>query len=151
LRIRGLRPDVLHFEDVNGRSSPLLFLMRRPRKLVAVHDARTHLGERVGRAETIRRVATRQADHLLFYSRFSQGQFGASATPSSVLPLGPKLVWSEQPGPSRSPRDLSVLFFGRLSAYKGLDVLYAALPAVADRVPDVRVVVAGRPGPGFVA
>jgi glycosyltransferase involved in cell wall biosynthesis len=60
-------------------------------------------------------------------------------------------VWSEQNGPSRTPKPHGILFFGRLSAYKGLDVLYAALPAIAERVPDVRVVIAGRPSPGFIA
>src|SRR6185369_16016966 len=63
----------------------------------------------------------------------------------------PKLVWSENGAPRQISAQPSVLFFGRLSAYKGLDVLYAALPAIAERVPDVRVVIAGRPGPGFVA
>ena len=85
LRIHGLRPDVLHLEDVTGRSSPSAVSGSGIRKLVAIHDARAHLGERVGRAEMIRRVAVRQADHLLFYSRFSQAQFGASRAPSSVV------------------------------------------------------------------
>ena len=43
----------------------------------------------------------------------------------------------------------TVLFFGRLSPYKGLDVLYAAVPRVAAAVPGVRFVVAGRPIPGY--
>ena len=42
-----------------------------------------------------------------------------------------------------------VLFFGRISPYKGLDVLYQAAPLVAQRVPGVRFVVAGRPVPGY--
>jgi glycosyltransferase involved in cell wall biosynthesis len=44
----------------------------------------------------------------------------------------------------------TVLMFGRLSPYKGLDVLYEAAPRVAERVPGVRFVVAGRPVPGYV-
>src|SRR6266542_998575 len=151
LRIHRLRPDVLHLEDLTARSSPLLFLSPGVPKLVAIHDARVHLGERNTRAGRIRRIAVRRAQRLLFYSRFSQQQFGTSpGTPfSTVIPLGPKLVWSELCGPAKAGTDHSLLFFGRLSAYKGLDVLYAALPSIAERVPGLRVVVAGRPGPGF--
>jgi glycosyltransferase involved in cell wall biosynthesis len=42
-----------------------------------------------------------------------------------------------------------VLFFGRLSPYKGLEVLYEAAPRVAERVPGVRFIVAGRPVHGY--
>jgi glycosyltransferase involved in cell wall biosynthesis len=42
-----------------------------------------------------------------------------------------------------------VLFFGRLSPYKGLDVLFEAAHSVAERVPGVHFVVAGRPNPGY--
>ncbi|HEY3063187.1 MAG TPA: glycosyltransferase family 4 protein [Chloroflexota bacterium] len=152
LRVRSLQPDIVHFEDLTARSTPLLFLLAGMPKLVAIHDARTHLGERVGRAERIRRIGVRRAQRLLFYSRFSQQQFArpGSTPPSTVIPLGPKLVWSELGGPAHAECERSVLFFGRVSAYKGLDVLYSALPSIAEQVPGLRVVVAGSPGPGFI-
>jgi glycosyltransferase involved in cell wall biosynthesis len=37
------------------------------------------------------------------------------------------------------------LFFGFVREYKGLHVLLEALPAIADRLPDVRLVIAGEP------
>jgi glycosyltransferase involved in cell wall biosynthesis len=37
-----------------------------------------------------------------------------------------------------------VLFFGRIWAYKGLDTLIQAEPLISHRVPDVRIVIAGR-------
>jgi glycosyltransferase involved in cell wall biosynthesis len=45
--------------------------------------------------------------------------------------------------------DRAVLLFGRLSAYKGLSILYEALPIVAQRVPGIQVDVAGELVPGF--
>jgi glycosyltransferase involved in cell wall biosynthesis len=43
------------------------------------------------------------------------------------------------------PRGTTLLFFGLIRESKGLDLLLRALPAVAERVPDVRLVVAGDP------
>jgi glycosyltransferase involved in cell wall biosynthesis len=44
-----------------------------------------------------------------------------------------------------APRGTTLLFFGLLRSYKGLDVLVSALELVARRVPRVRTVVAGDP------
>src|SRR5207253_8898786 len=43
----------------------------------------------------------------------------------------------------------TVLFFGRVSPYKGLDDLYRAAPLIAQQVPGLHIVVAGRPYPGY--
>jgi glycosyltransferase involved in cell wall biosynthesis len=66
-----------------------------------------------------------------------------------VAPLGVYDVMREwAPGPvTRASR--TVLFAGRIAPYKGLDVLYAAAPRVAERVADVRFVVAGRAIDGY--
>jgi glycosyltransferase involved in cell wall biosynthesis len=42
------------------------------------------------------------------------------------------------------PETPTLLFFGRLSYYKGLDTLLDAMPAVWERVPEARLVVAGQ-------
>jgi len=58
-------------------------------------------------------------------------------------------LWAEPPCQVISPDRPTVLFFGRLSPYKGLDVLLQAAPHVAARVPGVRIVIAGQPVPGY--
>src|ERR1051325_6929090 len=42
----------------------------------------------------------------------------------------------------------TILCFGRLGPYKGLETLYSAAPLVARQVPDVRFIVAGKPVAG---
>ena len=47
--------------------------------------------------------------------------------------------------------DRTVLFFGRQSPYKGIEVLYDAAQRVAERIPDVRFVIAGKPQGNYSA
>ena len=51
---------------------------------------------------------------------------------------------SDLPAPA-APNGTTLLFFGLIREYKGLDVLLRALPGIAQRVPDARLVVAGDP------
>jgi len=55
-------------------------------------------------------------------------------------------VFDSAPGTDPSePAGQTLLFFGLIRSYKGLDVLLRALPAIAAAVPGVRLVVAGHP------
>ena len=55
-------------------------------------------------------------------------------------------VFDAPPGYEPSePTGTTLLFFGLVRRYKGLDVLLRALPAIVRDVPDARLVVAGRP------
>jgi glycosyltransferase involved in cell wall biosynthesis len=150
-RIRALRPDLVHFEHVWTRSVLLFFTTPGVPKMLSIHDALIHEGELVRRDYQVRRAAIARTRRLLFYSRYSQHAFAhlGYARPSSVVPLGVKEIFREWPGPDLSEREHTLLFFGRLAHYKGLQVLYAALPAIAARVPRLRVVVAGAPVEGY--
>jgi glycosyltransferase involved in cell wall biosynthesis len=149
--IRAMRPDLIHFEHVWTRSVLLFLTTPGIPRLLSVHDALIHLGERVRRDYHVRRVAIARANRLLFYSQYAQrvltrlGYCGRS----SVVPLGIKEIFRDWPTPDTTEREHTLLFFGRLALYKGLEVLYAAMPAIAARVPRLRVVVAGAPVEGY--
>jgi glycosyltransferase involved in cell wall biosynthesis len=67
----------------------------------------------------------------------------------SVVRLGAYDVFREWMHAVRNQDERTVLFFGRLSPYKGLEVLYQAASRVATLVPGVRFIVSGRPVPGY--
>ncbi len=47
------------------------------------------------------------------------------------------------------PTKKHILFFGRLSPYKGIDDLLQAMPDVFNEFPDEKLIIAGKGYPGF--
>lgn len=155
-RIWALRPSLLHVEHAWARNLPLFYLTPGLPKLLAIHDVNLHPGDQDRRLHFARRLAVPRSTRLLFYSRYTQHQYademrarGLPERPTSSVPLGIRETFREWPGPDVAERDPTVLFLGRLSVYKGLDVLFQALPQVARAVPGLRVVVAGDAAPDY--
>jgi glycosyltransferase involved in cell wall biosynthesis len=59
--------------------------------------------------------------------------------------LHPVFTGGDAPAESGEPAGRTLLFFGLVRHYKGLDVLLRALPEIVGQVPDARLVVAGEP------
>lgn len=149
--VRSRRPDVLHVDDVDV--SPRLPVALRAARgiplVLSVHDPETHSGEGSWRKRLSRRLAYPRANRFVLHSRIFEDGFaeayGIAPERIDTVHLGALDVlraWDEGTPLETRP---TVLFFGRLSAYKGLETLYAAAPLVAAEVPGVRIVVAGRP------
>ena len=149
---RDLRPDVLHFDDVSLRLS--LNFLELPRiDLLSVHDPVVHSGEQDWRRDLSRRLTFRKVDRFLLHNRAQvEGfcrDFRIDRSRVDVNLLGAYTLFREwMAGPvSEEPR--TILFFGRLSKYKGLELLYRAIQLVAERVDDVRLIVAGSRAFGY--
>lgn len=149
-----LAPDVIHFESTPRRLVPNLLLgLRRAPRVLSVHDPRLHTGEANWRTELTRRLTYGGMRHFILHSKALRSDFchayGLAPDRVSSVPLGVLAIqraWHTEP--VRQDRR-GVLFFGRLSPYKGLEVLLAAATSVAERVPGLRVVIAGLPVPGY--
>lgn len=153
--VEELAPDVLHVDDVDvtPRLPLALPLLRRTPLVLSAHDPEPHSGERGWRKALSRRLAYPRAAGFVLHNERGREAFcrrhGVHPERVSVVRLGVYDIlraWSAPPPEAPLP---TLLFLGRLSPYKGLDVLYRALPRVAEEVPEVRVVVAGRPVPGY--
>lgn len=147
--------DVLHVDDVDV--SPRLALalptVRRPPVVITVHDPEPHSGERNWRKRVARRLAYPKASRFVLYNAAFREDFAVRyripPTSIQVAHLGVYDVFREWPSQPADVTAPTVLFFGRLSAYKGLDVFYDAARLIAQRVPGVRFVVAGGPVAGY--
>lgn len=145
-RIAGWRPDVVHVQE--GISNDLRLVLaagvtHNPYALT-VHDPTPHPGERqAARWRSPGQGLLRRRASLIFtHSRVLAAEALATGdvrAPIEVVPHG-FVPLAAPPAPPERP---SLLFFGRLGHYKGVDTLLDAMPIVWASRPDARLVVAG--------
>lgn len=153
--IKQFKPDIIHFETVGMRAIGMLpFLHRLKNICITIHDPVPHTGENSWKIK-LPRVFFFNAPvkkKFLFYSRFAKEQFEQHYKrinrPKQVLKMSPysflqHLVKKEPAGKAY------ILFFGRISPYKGIDKLLEAMPAVLEEFPDERLIIAGKTIPGY--
>ena len=158
--VADLEPDVVHLDDVDvaPRLALALPTVRRPYALVVgCHDPDPHSGEADWRTKALsRRLILPRADAVVVHHEGGAAAFARRHprvdVPVRVVRLGAYGFLAhglpEVAGSERDP--LTIAMFGRLTPYKGLDLLYAAAPTVAAAVPGTRIVVAGEPAGDYV-
>jgi glycosyltransferase involved in cell wall biosynthesis len=149
--IRQFKPDIIHFETFSLRAIGMLFFLKAFKNVcITIHDPVPHSGEDSWKVTLPRTFffSVPVKKKYLFYSQFARRQFEQHfkkhAEQVAVLQLGPygylqKLVRPEEETPKKH-----ILFFGRLSLYKGIDDLLAAMPLVFKEFPNEKLIIAGK-------
>jgi glycosyltransferase involved in cell wall biosynthesis len=150
---RSIQPDIFHVNDVSMRLAFAIAELGSIPLVITLHDPEPHSGEHNWRTRPTRKLFFRRARHFILHSENLKQAFCAEyrIPPSSVevIRLGTYSSYREWSAKGPAPDGPTVLFFGRLSPYKGLNVLYQAAPYVADSVPGVRFVIAGKSVTGY--
>lgn len=130
--LRELRPRAVHLNNEQPTLLPLYPLLARMNSVITLHDARSHAGERFAKRlfHTL---------HLRLVRRFIRKVIVHSAAIRDALPPAfprervhvlPHVNYSLFASAATAPppdSPLTVLFFGRILPYKGLDVLLEAI------------------------
>jgi glycosyltransferase involved in cell wall biosynthesis len=135
------QPHIVHVHE--NHDPRLLAVTRGFRTVFTVHDPVEHLGARAfTRRDTwVTKQWVRRAERIVVHAESLADELAATVGPAriAVIPHG---TWPLGQ-PLRVPTTPTVLLFGRLERYKGVDVLVTAMQSVWRERPDVRLIVAG--------
>jgi glycosyltransferase involved in cell wall biosynthesis len=144
-RLAALAPDVVHVQWLGIPRYDVRWLRPIARRFPTVLTAHDVLPRRAWNARAWGE-ALGLVDRVVVHSRRAVEQLAEIGVARERVSVIPHPVFEAHPGyEPKEPEGETLLFFGLLRAYKGVDVLLRALPRVAERVPAVRLIVAGRP------
>lgn len=149
-RVSSLRPDVIHYQSGSSAWIPFVLPWLRRYPIVAtIHDASPHSGDRLQGVivKSGNFLVTRFVDQVIVHGREQaevlKQAYQVSPDRVNVIPLISQDICKSAGSEQHASDTHNILFFGRLRAYKGLEVLIRAAPLIAASVPDMRIVICG--------
>ena len=138
-RLRALEPDVVHLQWLALPRCDLTWLRRVERPTVfTAHDL---LGRRGAAARATWVEICLAVDHVVVHSSRGRDEVAQAGVPPERITVIRHPVFESSAHDVSPPNGKTLLFFGLLRTYKGLDLLVRALA----RIPEGRLVVAGDP------
>jgi glycosyltransferase involved in cell wall biosynthesis len=140
--------DAIHFDTISARLLPLLPFIGNKKIIATIHDPVPHLGESTIKKNVINWLYSTVIDQYLFYSIYALNQF-LTIRPSlhnktAILKLLPYSYINSFKQAATNPEKY-ILYFGRISAYKGVDLLINASDYISQQYPSIKVYIAGKP------
>ncbi len=151
---------IVHFHFFHGAMEELMLLLLAKlygrKVVVTVHDVESFAGSGGPASGMVSKIYG-MADKFIVHNEVSRRELiqalGADPAKISIIPHG-NYLGSIHGVPSTAqakevlgirPNAKVILFFGQIKDVKGVDLLLEAMPAVAAEVPEVVLLVAGRP------
>lgn len=151
--IKSLHPDIVHFDALTLRLAPFVRRLGNIPVVLNIHDPEPHTGEANWRKDLSRKLSFPHTKCFILHNHAWKDFFCMTyKIPSDkvhVSPLGVYNIYRNWMKSSVLEEPATVLFFGRISPYKGLETLFRAMPYIAKEIPDVKFIIAGRPIPGY--
>lgn len=143
--LREFRPDVIHLQQGFIWFNLLIPILFRYPLVITVHDPEPHAGDADQKQpQAVFTFGFKRAQKLIVHGeRIKEICVRNLRLPESDVVVIPHIKLGEDRPEERPIGSSTILFFGRIWAYKGLDVLIRAEPLIADKIPDARIMIAG--------
>jgi glycosyltransferase involved in cell wall biosynthesis len=143
--------DLIHF---NGLDATLLLInsfLRKKRKVFTIHDVKLHSGERKEKVANVAEIVCKwliNSKHQIIIQNKSDYDEILRLYPNkkdkiNLIPFKCLSIFKEFLNIDASLVKSDILFFGRISKYKGLKYLVDAIEIVRKTYPSIRVLIAG--------
>ncbi len=141
-----IKPNVVHFDTITFRSLLLSPFFSHLKKIITIHDPLPHVGEESWKSSLTKWIYFKLAQNFVFYSNYAKNQFETHyldyKKPKYLIQFQPFSF--NQQYMHRDKTASCILFFGRISYYKGIDLLIQAIPEILKSYPQQLFVIAGK-------
>lgn len=142
------KADYLHIQSLNIHNYFIVNKMPYRKLIIDIHDVLEHSGQNLSAwSKFIHRKWLRLANEIIIHN-FNDRQYIANRLVSlknkiNVLPFGLVYLTDKQIEFACSDRP-TLLFFGRICKYKGIEYLIEAVSIIKKEVSDLKVIIAGK-------
>jgi starch synthase len=146
--ILDINPDVIHITIRHPLTLPLLPIFRALKipVILTVHDVECHVGERSLIAEISTWFSTKLSNAIFIHDEKSKTKLISRGVPEAKLhtiPHGDYSFFTNYKTNVEESENNTVLFFGRILKYKGLEYLIKAEPNISKTIPGFKIIIAG--------
>jgi len=145
--INRIAPDIIHIQSVHPWLCFALPFLRKYPLVVTIHDPKAHEGEKKIIWEMAKKLTMHSADRVIVHGEQLKKltvSRGIRPDKIEVIPHGDYSFFTMFGRGDIAEQKNSILFFGRIRAYKGLDYLLKASNKVIAEIPDAKFIIAGR-------
>jgi glycosyltransferase involved in cell wall biosynthesis len=148
-KIQEFRPDIIHLqENKDWRIIHLAKKLGLHRTVLTIHDVVAHPGHIRQLVRYFKRLPRKKARKIIVHGDYLKKQFVAGSKRKyediHIIPHGAFSIYKKWDDVSVSEEKNTILFFGRIFEYKGIDILIKAQPKVTSHIPDAKIIIAGR-------
>lgn len=146
-RIKAFDPDVVHLQHGHLWFNGFLPLLRRYPLVVTVHDPRHHVGDKASQKvpQPVMDFGFRCASQLIVHAnQLKKTVVEECRIPADIVHVVPMISLGQGSLNDDVGGEPTILFFGRIWEYKGLEYLIRAEPLITREVPEAKIVIAGQ-------
>lgn len=136
------RPDIIHCNESPMWLSFFLPLLIKYPIITTIHDVNTHTGTRKFDQIIGKRMHIMFSDALIVHGEKAKKELKVN-TNCFVIPHGDYSFFLNYIKDDINEERDTLLFFGRIEEYKGLEYLIKSIPYIANEFPDIRLIIAG--------
>ncbi|MCJ7448599.1 MAG: glycosyltransferase family 4 protein [Bacteroidales bacterium] len=140
---------IIHYNGISGFMLYLVIFLRKSCKVWTLHDYLPHSGEEDKRSFGFQKLLMKFNFHYIQHYKYLRDQliklYHLPEEKVNYIPSGTLTVFKDFEPDFIIPSSVKyVLFFGRISKYKGIDYLVQAFDQVSKDFPDVKLLIAGQ-------
>lgn len=143
--LKDIKPDIIHISGNHFWIIGLYLYMRNKNLVLTLHDVTEHEGEKSLINILTNKLHIKLAKHIFVHGENLRNMLIMKGYPEkaiSIIRHGEYSFFTEYK--KEIYEDGSILFFGRIVDYKGLQYLLKAVPQIKKQIPNVKVIIAGR-------